>query len=486
MTTLAYLLIASLYMALFYGCYWLFLRRNTFFNLNRVYLLASIALSLSLPFVNLPDNAAASLPLRPVTLPAFVVGSSPAVESIDWSLRQWIWLVYEIGVLLMLLRLGLNIWAIFRLIRRGTFDRRANYTVVHLPDNSTDRIPSFSFGRYLVLNAIDAQTQPAALLRHEEAHIRQLHTIDVLFLEIVQAVFWFNPVLWFYKRALQETHEFLADRKAIRQLTIDSAEEQTYNQPTYAQQLIAYALNVPTTALTTPFASTSTLKQRIIMLQKPQTHHRALLHYALALPLAACLFMCTQTEHDQPSDSVLPLSTQSLAKKAVRVEGQVFTVVEQQPEFSGGMAQLSKYLSENLNYPAAAQEVNAEGRVFVSFIVTKTGEVADVKILKGIGYGTEEEAARVVSQMPRWIPGRHNGQFVNVRFNLPIHFQWDDNAAANDFWQRISKYKIFTLDGKKIHKKAMKAVVDQARKDDVHISFFIHDNTNTVAFNHVD
>ena len=487
MTTLPYLLTASLCMALFYGCYWLLLRQNTFFALNRAYLLVSIILSLSLPFIELPDTTVASLPLRPITLPTFAVGNTATVESVDWSISQWLWLVYGIGVLLMLLRLGVNSWSVFRLIRRGAFDRQADYTVVHLPDDSTDRIPSFSFGRYLVLNAIDAKAQPIALLCHEEAHIRQFHTVDILFLEVVQSVFWFNPVLLCYKRALQETHEFLADQAAIYQLSAPHlAEEWTYNQTTstYAQQLVAYTLNVPVTALTTPFASTSTLKQRIVMLQKPQTHRWALFRYVLMLPLAACLVMCTQLEQDQPFNSVT--SAQSLVKKAVKIDDEIFTVVEQQPEFPGGTKQLWKYLSENLHYPAAAQKVNAEGRVFVSFVVTKTGEVTDVNILKDIGFGTDEEAKRVVSQMPRWIPARQNGQVVNVRFNLPINFQLKDNTAANDFWQDLSKYTSFSLDGKKMDEKSLKAIIRQTPKERSYFSFYINEETNSVVFNHVN
>ena len=110
------------------------------------------------------------------------------------------------------------------------------------------------------------------------------------------------------------------------------------------------------------------------------------------------------------------------ARKPVNVDGEIFTVVEQQPEFKGGMAALGQYLSDNLKYPAAAEKANIQGRVFVNFIVTKTGEVTDVKILKGIGFGADEEAIRVVKNTT-WKPGMQSGKPVNVRFNLPINFE---------------------------------------------------------------
>jgi TonB family protein len=427
MNALDYLLTASLYLLLFYGCYALLLRRNTFFGLNRAYLLASVLLSLTLPLIELPGGAANSLPVGTITLPSFSVGNSQPAQADGLSIIQWIWLLYGFGVVLMLIRLGMQLRAVFQLIRRGDTERMDAFTLIQLPDNTT---PSFSFGRYLVLNQTDSLTEPDALIRHEAAHIRQMHTADVIFLEVIQAFFWFNPVLWLYKRALQEVHEFLADRAAVHQTTDTEETISSANtQPTYARQLVAYALDVPLTALTTPFVSKSTLKQRIVMLQKPPTPRRALLGYALALPLAALLVMCTQPDQTIIESAVA--TKQNAARTPANVEGEIFTVVEQQPEFKGGMAKLGQYLQSSLKYPAAAQKANVQGRVFVNFIVDKTGEVSDVKILKGLGFGIDEEAIRVVQNMPRWKPAMQSGRVVNVRFNLPINFELDDNDQPN-------------------------------------------------------
>lgn len=416
MSALPYLLTASLYLLLFYGCYVLLLRRNTFFGLNRAYLLGSVVLALLLPFVKLPVETIKSFPAGAVTLPTFVVGRTSTIQPDTWSAMDCFWLIYALGAAVMLVRLGLNLGTVFRLIKRGTSERNPTYTLVRLLDDTT---PSFSFGRYLVLNRTDALTEPDALLRHEEAHIRQRHTADVLFLEVVRVAFWFNPVLWLYKRAVQEVHEFLADRAVLQT-----------PQPDYPHQLVAYALNVSPAALITPFVSKSTLKQRIVMLQKPKTHRRALLGYVLALPLAALLVMCTQLDPNQPQSEADHGLSQALARKPVKVDGEIFTVVENQPEFQGGMKELGEYLQNNLRYPASAQKVNAEGKVFVSFIVTKTGEITDVKLLKGIGFGADEEAMRVVQSMPRWKPGSQNGQSVNVRYNIPIKFQLEESAES--------------------------------------------------------
>ena len=111
-----------------------------------------------------------------------------------------------------------------------------------------------------------------------------------------------------------------------------------------------------------------------------------------------------------------------VAVEAAPKEEQIFTVVEQQPEFTGGMAALGQYLSKNLRYPAAAQRANVAGRVFVSFVVNTDGSIQDVTVLKGLGFGTDEEAQRVVKSMPKWRPGKQSGRPVRVKYNLPINF----------------------------------------------------------------
>jgi protein TonB len=100
-----------------------------------------------------------------------------------------------------------------------------------------------------------------------------------------------------------------------------------------------------------------------------------------------------------------------------------YVVVEKMPEFAGGADALMKYLRSHLRYPSAALAAQAEGRVFVSFVVQADGTIADIGILKGLGYGLDEEAQRVVRQMPTWTPGKQNNHAVPVKFTLPITFR---------------------------------------------------------------
>lgn len=106
--------------------------------------------------------------------------------------------------------------------------------------------------------------------------------------------------------------------------------------------------------------------------------------------------------------------------KAIKPE--VYLHAERMPEFEGGAKAMMDYLSRKLRYPSKAQSNGIEGTVVVTFVVNASGEISDVKVLKGLGYGTDEEAARVIQSMPNWQPGRQNGRAVPVRYTLPIKF----------------------------------------------------------------
>ncbi len=100
----------------------------------------------------------------------------------------------------------------------------------------------------------------------------------------------------------------------------------------------------------------------------------------------------------------------------------IYTVVEKMPEFPGGFKKLMVYLGDNINYPEAAKKAGIYGRVFVSFVVEKDGRINEVKVLRGIGSGCDQEAIRVVKSMPNWKPGLFDGKPVRVQYNLPIKY----------------------------------------------------------------
>ena len=104
-------------------------------------------------------------------------------------------------------------------------------------------------------------------------------------------------------------------------------------------------------------------------------------------------------------------------------EQQIFTIVEEQPEFPGGMAECYKWIGKNLNYPTISAENGVQGRVTVNFVVNVDGSIVDVKVLRGVDPYLDKEAIRVVSKMPKWKPGKQRGKAVRCSFNLPVRFK---------------------------------------------------------------
>lgn len=114
---------------------------------------------------------------------------------------------------------------------------------------------------------------------------------------------------------------------------------------------------------------------------------------------------------------------------AQNTEPEIFKVVEQMPEFPGGEQALYKFISDNVRYPDSAIQYNKEARIRVKFVVNETGKITNVSTQSSnVGYGLEAEARRVITLMPDWRPGKNNGKFVKVYFQIPIRFALDDSV----------------------------------------------------------
>jgi protein TonB len=124
-------------------------------------------------------------------------------------------------------------------------------------------------------------------------------------------------------------------------------------------------------------------------------------------------------EVEGPTDIVFEEPVEAV----VEDDNQVFTVVEQQPEFEGGYEQMMNFIRKNMRYPASARRMGVDGTVYVQFVVGKDGTINEVKTIRGISADCDKEAERVVNMMPKWKPGRQNGKPVFVRFVLPIRFK---------------------------------------------------------------
>ncbi len=127
------------------------------------------------------------------------------------------------------------------------------------------------------------------------------------------------------------------------------------------------------------------------------------------------------TEADE--ETMIDQTDINLMEEEEEEEPEIFMVVEQMPEFPGGQRALFKYISENINYPPIAKENGIQGKVFIQFVVGKTGTITNVNVLRGVDPSLDKEAVRVVKSMPKWKPGKQRGKPVFVRYQVPINFK---------------------------------------------------------------
>lgn len=278
-----YLLKVAICWLVFYVLYRLVLEKTTFFRLNRAYLLITLLLGLVVPLVRIsmgapPDPSMGSnwlpevvvqantLVNQPYTLPTVTI---QVPSSADWNVWPWI---YWGGVGYCLLRFLIGLIQLQFIYRRGQKQRMGKYTLVY----SEEVKAPFSFMHCLFWPAEleDQDLEREYMLRHEETHIQQYHTLDVLFSEVIKAICWFNPLAYRYSQALRDVHEYLADAAVL----------QTANRKQYGHLLIRQSLSGPSIALVNHF-STSQLKKRIHMMMRKKTQGRAQMRYALTLPL---------------------------------------------------------------------------------------------------------------------------------------------------------------------------------------------------------
>ena len=161
------------------------------------------------------------------------------------------------------------------------------------------------------------------------------------------------------------------------------------------------------------------------MMNKKRTHTAGRIKYALFVPLAAALLIasnisCISSEKQEEI---------SEKQESRATEGEVFQVVEEMPEFPGGMAECMKWLGQNIKYPAEAKEKGVQGRAIVQMVVEKDGTITNAKVVRGVDPLLDAEALRVVNQSPKWKPGMQKGEAVRVKYTLPIMFKLSNDSS---------------------------------------------------------
>ncbi|TVT41840.1 TonB family protein [Hymenobacter setariae] len=456
--------------------YRLALRGERCFGYNRAFLLLTPALAVTLPLLPRPalplwlnSSAMAVATNKPgvaaVLLPVVQAEPVAAPAAAGWSAWEWLGAIYLAGVVLGLGRLAWQVGRLWWLARRLPREVRPGYVLAY----TGGRLPASSFGRVVFWDETASlpPAEAAAVLTHELAHVQQRHTTDVLWLEAWRALLWPNPFVHLLLPALRLTHELLADAAAAS----SAAQPATY--PTLLARLAAQRLSGPAySPLLQPFTFSFTLT-RIAMLQNQNPVRRwkqwlvlpALSglfflgsHVALAQggPVPSAAQQKANKEElqrkvraalyedslrtggkfepgtvqqvnikymDKPGEEVVTITRipapRPLPPEFSKSGAKVYAFVEQMPELpdGGGQQAILEAIQKNFEYPA---ETTSEGRVFIKFTVDSDGIVEDASVVKGLDAVVDKAAIIAVQKLPRFTPGKQDGQNVAVSFTVPI------------------------------------------------------------------
>ena len=346
---LTYDLKVAVLIAVFYFCYRLLMERETFHRLNRIVLLSSIALSLVLPLcvitfhetieVEQTTATANPNPQSPITdMPAVTATDSVQMAPVDQS--AVIFAIFMIGVLCRLFFIANS----YRLLRRiisdseqHTLEDDVTLAVVDLP------VAPFSWMRTIVLSRIDYEERNPSILAHERGHIRLHHSWDIVFVEMLTALQWFNPVVWLLRRDLRTVHEYEADASV---LSSDSDVSQ------YIQLLMRKAMGTKASILANGI-NNSTIKKRIFMMLKHKSNRRAWLKALYIAPIVAVSLVATaKTVIDFKPKPANPVTQTAVAPDTINLKNSLVWVFtdeqkEQAKASNGKFGSISMIVHDN-------------------------------------------------------------------------------------------------------------------------------------------
>ena len=479
--TLLYLLKMLLCSGILYGYYRVALYNERFHQWNRFYLLAAMLLSIVLPLIEIPLlSKAQPTPVVYVldVLPwnNAVQTESAATPNAFLSLSNIMKVVVGFISLLLLVKFATSIFKIFRHYHQALKSNLDDVKVIFTQEPSAP----YSFFNWLFWRSDMDVDSPAGkrILKHELTHIRQKHSLDKLFTELVLIILWINPFFWLIRKELYMIHEFLADQNAVEQ----------QNGSAFAEMIMQSIHINPIPVLANPIF-TSQIKRRLFMITSSNTNKYSYIKRILTMGIVGCtifLIACTAEKTEEPVKPIDIKLAEESTRPAIRnlqtldlpvgtliyLDGQKITASEMKklnpdlldydvmltkeasiekygvdasngayelfsipttanarlpgnehlPSFPGGKAEWSIYLQKQLRYPDIAIDKGTMGVAKIAFTVLPDGSIKNVTIVENPGDSLGEEALRFIKQGPKWVPGKVNGKATTQRILVPITF----------------------------------------------------------------
>lgn len=441
-----YLIISGAFWAGAFLFYHFLLRKKTFHRLNRIYLLSTLLFGLFLPFIELPSVTESPFfvtYLEPVTITIGEFNPEVADEVQPqkyFSIKGIFQFIYLGGVLFILGRMLVGYFNIRRLAKQSQEEAHIDYRLFLTSD---PRAP-FSFFNQIFISEEDRNNP--AILNHELAHARGKHTLDNIITQFLSALFWFNPVIWFYDRALKETHEYIAD---VHALNFTRKKE-------YSYMLIGQASPIFNTRLASSFHSQT--KKRIDMMFKRRSRGLAYFIYPAAFTFAIMLstfilascqnkaeeFIMTPDMEDveliAQKDTIITFNADTFEEKVeiVEYETKVYKNVDMRPiikscENAGTKAEqlkcsddkLQEYLINTVKFPEGKEE---SGKVILKFLVDENGYLSQPEIIYSFDEAYNQEvinAFNLLRKNHKWLPATVGAKAVGYYYQIPVIFKME-------------------------------------------------------------
>ena len=446
---LIYSLQAIILQTLFVIVFEIFFKKETFFKANRIYLIGSLILSFIIPLIEIPinliDQEQAIIQLKEI-----VITRNNSVFNIDEkaSAYSFIFIIYLIGFLIFFGLFFYKLIKIFSLIKSSKHFKNNQSNLFYI-ENSNQ---AFSFFNFIFIGTDNQNFD--VIVKHELVHAKQWHSLDILIVEILKIVFWFNPILYHYHKRFIELHEFEADMKSANE-----------DKKKYFEVLLCQILNCNSISLTNNFYNQSLIKKRIVMLQKSKSKRRGIAKYLVVIPvvvLSMTVFSTTivaqevkkiekvvgnkpnETTETAPNQTTKTPSTMVKMEPKVNTEVKVeeisddipFVVMDQIPlfpdcvgveksaQFDCFHTQMQQHIKQNFTYPVEAMKKNIQGRIMIEYLINKNGDVEILRVRGPVNSELlQEEAKRIISLLPKFIPGKQKGKIIGVKHVIPITFK---------------------------------------------------------------
>jgi len=452
MNWLHYLLEANLYLGVFYLCYCLFLNKETYYTLNRIYLILTCIISFIIPIVQLGILKPAEPVVQSViviTTPNILKGTISNHIITAGTHFKWadaIVFIYLMGAITLIVIFIIKLYQLAKLINSKPAIIHDRYKLICINESNS----AFSFFNYLFIGTNTQGTE--TIIRHELVHIRQKHSIDIILLEIVKIINWFNPLVYLLQNSLKNLHEYIADKKAA------SSETDVLS---YSSFLVSNAYGVGGFSITHSFFNHNLLKKRIIMLNQKRSGSLARLKYLVAFPLCVAM-LCISTlafsksygwldiisnksanlsiAKTNTSKTIAYVSVNTEVKKAkpnnvtsgksltkpkklnnivskskspiaaISLPARVDSNSKKSPET------IYRQLAKTVRYPTEAFKNDVVGRAILTFTVDAENKVQNVTILRGPTQSMNNEAARALQAC------NASGLSQGIKYTIPISF----------------------------------------------------------------